>query len=162
MARGGALRSIVRSPVALLAGDDVRCDVEEGLAQQLQPSERVTAFHPRLLRVEAVRRDRAGAPVLEVEPFVSDVDLAAGTSIATLDHRVRLPLRTPVPADAPTTELSLEGFVAGERATVRPADREPLEAEIAAVRSVEEIVYVDPNFLVTSGRHRIGFAFGEA
>jgi hypothetical protein len=161
MAKDGALRSTVLSPVTLLSGDEVRCEIEEGLAQQLQPSERVTAFHPKPLRVEAVRSDPAGSPVLETEPFVSDVDLAAGVSIATLDDRVRLPLRTSVPADSATTDLSLEGFGAGERATLRPADREPLEAEIAEVRAEEEIVYVDPNFLVTSGRHRIGLAFGE-
>jgi hypothetical protein len=159
VARDGALRSTIRSPVRLLAGGEVRCEVGESLARQLQPSERVIAFHPRLLRVAAVRRDPAGGPALEVEPFVSDVDLPAGAWIASLDGRVRLPLRTPVPANAVTTDLSLEGFGAGERATVRPANGEPLEAEIAEVRAVEEIVYLDPNFLVTSGRHRIGLAF---
>ena len=82
-------------------------------------------------------------------------------SIATLDDRVRLPLRTPVPAGAGITDLSLEGFASGERATLRSADREPLAAEIAEVRAVDEIVYVDSNFLITSGRHRIGLASGE-
>jgi hypothetical protein len=160
VARDGVLRSTVLSPVTLLSGDDVRCEVEEGLAGQLRPSERVTAFHPRPLRVAAVRRDRAGAPVLEVEPFASDLELSAGVSIATLDNHVRLPLRTPVPADTPTTELSLEDFGAGERVTVRPVGYEPVAAEIAEVRAEAEIVYVDPNFLVTSGPHRIGLAFG--
>ncbi|HET6521534.1 MAG TPA: putative baseplate assembly protein, partial [Geminicoccaceae bacterium] len=159
----GALRSAVLSPVALLPDDGlVRCEVEEGLAQQLRPSERVTASHPRALRVEAVRRDPiTGGPVLEVEPFASDVDLAAGVLIASLDHRVRLPLRAAVPADVTTTDLPLEGFGVGERVIVAPAGREPLEAEIAEVREEQGIVYVDSNFLVTGGRHRIGLAFGE-
>jgi hypothetical protein len=162
MARDGVLRSTVLSPVTLLPGDEMRCVVEEALAQQLRPSERVTALHPRPLRVEAVRRDPVGGLVLEVEPFVSDVDLAAGVAIATLDGRVWLPLRTPVPADAATTDLSLEDFAEGERATVHPSERQPLQATIAEVRDERGIVYVEPNFLVTSGRHRIRLALGAA
>ena len=161
VAGDGAVRSTVLAPVTSLAGDEVRCAVEERFARQLQPSARVTAFHPRLLHVAAVRHGPASGPVLEMEPFVSDVELAAGVSIATLDNRVRLPLRTPVPAEAAATDLALEGFGAGERVAVGAADRAPLAAEIAEVRPEEETVYVDSNFLVTSGRHRIGLAFGS-
>jgi len=98
---------------------------------------------------------------LGVEPYEPESPFAAGSVIATLDNRVRLPLLEDVGAGGAVTALRLSGFVSGDRVVPAAADPGgPAAATVQSVEPVADAVDLDDNFLVYSGAHQI--LMGEA
>jgi len=88
---------------------------------------------------------------LDIESYDARLPFPAGSSIATLDNGVRLPLLEALPAGAPVTSVRLGDFAAGD--LVAPAGAAAVA--IASVAPAYDIVAMDDNFLVYSGLHRI-------
>jgi hypothetical protein len=129
---------------------------------QLAPGDRLAVFDPFPMTVRWVTQPAAAggsAPVvtLEVEPYEAERALPAGTLLATLDNRVRLPLAAAVPAGT-VTSVPLADFSAGETLVLSPASPLGLpegRAVAAEAAPVAHVVYVDENLLVAAGPHRI-------
>lgn len=97
---------------------------------------------------------------LGIEPYETEIPFPEGSLFATLDNRVRMPLSTeasPDPANQEITSLKLHDFMSGEYITVSRRDRasELQNLTIENVEPVNDIVYLDDNFLVYSGAHQI-------
>ena len=105
----------------------------------------------------------APAQTLGIEPYETEIAFPEGSLFATLDNRVRMPLLTeaaPDPTNQKITSLKLHDFLSGEHITVSRRDRayELLNLTIESVEPVNDIVYLDDNFLVYSGKHSITMA----
>jgi hypothetical protein len=97
---------------------------------------------------------------LGIEPYETEIPFPKGSLFATLDNRVRMPLlagASPDPANQKITSLKLHDFMSGEYITVSRRDRasELQNLTIQNVETVNDIVYLDGNFLVYSGAHQI-------
>ncbi len=94
---------------------------------------------------------------LGIEPYEAEAVFHKETTLATLDNRVRLPLLAFVPANQTVTSVRLADFLSGEVITVSRRDKriELPGLTIQDVEPVGNIVYLDDNFLVYSGTHRI-------
>ncbi len=97
---------------------------------------------------------------LGIEPYETEIPFSNGSLFATLDNRVRMPLlagASPDPANQKITSLKLHNFLSGEYITVSRRDRasELQNLTVQNVEPVNDIVYLDDNFLVYSGAHQI-------
>jgi len=134
---------------------------EEDFAAQVQPGDVLTVFYPFPMRVTSVTLDEASrTQILGVEPYEAEVAFPAGSVFSTLDNRVRLPLAQATLADETTSTLIsivLSDFWSGESIVISPPDRpwDFLSLSIGNVEPVNDIVYLDDNFLVYSGSPQI-------
>jgi hypothetical protein len=126
---------------------------DEDFVAGLLPPEQLTVFYPFPVVVTAVTLDGAsGTQTLAIEPYEAEVEFPSGSLLASLDNRARLPLAEPLAAGGPTTSIRLHGFQAGEQ--LRVASLHGM-LTIQRVDQVTDVVYLDDNFLVQPGRHRI-------
>jgi hypothetical protein len=130
---------------------------DEAFAAGLDPAETLSVFHPFPLTVTSVTSGTAGVQVLGVDPYETEVTFPAGSLVATLDNRVRLPLALSLAAGAPVTSAQVRGFLAGEQVQVEGA---PPVLTIQQVDRVTDVVYLDENFLVYPGRHSLTMLAG--
>jgi hypothetical protein len=101
---------------------------------------------------------------LGIEPYETEVVWPMGSLLATLDNRTRLPLLTDAPTE-PTvvdgtasliiTSIAVRDFVSGEAFTISGPDGASGPFTLRDVEPVDDIVYLDDNFLVYPGLHRI-------
>src|SRR5205807_3635939 len=106
----------------------------------------------------AVSLDTTSAvQTLDIEPYEAEVDFPQGSLLATLDNRARLPLRsTEIRSDGLIHSLQLRDFAGSDRVTTADQDLSSrVTFTLQAVERVSDIVYVDDNFLVSSGTHQI-------
>ena len=99
----------------------------------------------------------AGTQTLGIEPYETEVAFLVPSLLAALDNRIRLPLVTEIPAHETVTSVTLREFASGEAITLSRRDGayEIANLEIQDVEPVADIVYLDNNFLVYPGAHRI-------
>jgi len=94
-----------------------------------------------------------GVQTLGIEPYETAVTFPAGSTMATLDNRVRTPLAGPLAADAIVTVIHLAGFAAGEEITVDDGRLGALV--IRRIDQTTDVVYLDESALVCPGPHHI-------
>jgi hypothetical protein len=127
---------------------------DQEFVARLQPGELLTVFYPFPLTVTSLTPDDAtGRQTVGVEPYQATVGFPAGSLLASLDNRVRLPLDAPLDADGPLTVLTLTGFQSGEQVTLGEGLLGTLSVQ--QVGSLTDLVYLDENFLVYPGQHRL-------
>ncbi len=90
---------------------------------------------------------------LGIDSYKPEFDFPAGSLVATLDNRVRLPLLSAVPSGEVATSLRVADFASGD--SVAPAGSGGRGFPVLTVEPVFDVVDLDPNFLVYSGPHRI-------
>jgi hypothetical protein len=136
---------------------------DTAFAQQLQPTDGLTVFYPFPLTVTAVSLDiTISVQTLDIEPYEAEVDFPPGSLLATLDNRVRLPLQsTQIRTDGLIHSVQLGDFAGSDRVTIAAKDLSSgLTFSLQAVEPVSDIVYLDGNFLVSSGTHQITMVAG--
>jgi Baseplate J-like protein len=97
---------------------------------------------------------------LGIEPYEPEVAFPPDSLLATLDNRVRLPLLTSVlvdPIAKTVTSIKLHDFTSGDEVKVfrRDAPSQSQSLTIQDLEPIRDIVYLDDNFLVYPGAHRI-------
>jgi Baseplate J-like protein len=97
---------------------------------------------------------------LGIEPYEPEVAFPPDSLLATLDNRVRLPLLTSVlvdPIAKTVTSIKLHDFISGDEVKVfrRDAPSQSQSLTIQDLEPIRDIVYLDDNFLVYPGAHRI-------
>ncbi len=136
--------------------------VEDG--DFVKPDDVLTVFYPFPMTITSVISDlpavNASAQTLGIEPYETEIAFPKDSLFATLDNRVRVPLSTeasPDPANQKITSLKLHNFLSGDHVTVSRRDRayKLQNLTIQNVGTVNDIVYLDDNFLVYSGKHSI-------
>jgi uncharacterized phage protein gp47/JayE len=134
-------------------------EVEEAaFASDLESGDVLTIVYPFPMTVTSVAMDNAaGTQTVGIEPYESDVAFPVPSVLATLDNRVRLPLFTEIPAHERVTSVTLGEFASGEAVTLSRRDGayDIANLEIQGVDPVADIVYLDNNFLVYPGAHRL-------
>ncbi len=126
-------------------------------AAQRRPGDRLTVFYPFPMTVSSVSLTAAPSVVLGIEAYEIDGALAPGTLLATLDNRVRLPLVDGLPANQPFASFTLAGFSTGDTVILSRRDGRftAAPATVAGIAPAGSVVYLDDNFLVYPGPHRI-------
>lgn len=129
-----------------------------------KPGDVLTIFYPFPMTITSVISDlpavNASAQTLGIEPYETEITFPECSLFATLDNRVRMPLLTeasPDPANTKIASLKLHNFLSGDHVTISRRDKasELQNLTIQNVETVNDIVYLDDNFLVYSGAHRI-------
>ncbi len=96
---------------------------------------------------------------LNIEPYETEVAFSRGSIFATLDNRVRLPLvaDTPPADEIIITVLNLNDFLNGDPLIISRQDGrfELPNLLLQEAAPVNDIVFIDDNFLVYSGPHNI-------
>lgn len=120
----------------------------------------LTIFYPFPMTITAVIMDaKSFKQRLNIEPYETEVIFPARSLFASLDNRVRLPLLTDVPAALATTTITsieVQGFINEVVKLARRDGSNTVQSfTIQQVKPVEDIVYLDDNFLVYPGAHRI-------
>jgi hypothetical protein len=126
-----------------------------------QTDDVLTIYYPFPMTIISVTLEaQASVQTLDIQPYASEVALPAGTILATLDNRVRLPLLTDTQTDIGVTTITfiqVRDFKNGDAITEFGRDN-PAHAQSLTIQYVEpvrDIVYLDDNFLVYSGKHVI-------
>ena len=117
----------------------------------------LTVFYPFPMTVTSVTVDHAaGTQTLGIEPYKTAVAFPVRSLLAALDNRIRLPLSTEIPANETVTSVTFR-FASDEAITLSRRDGayEITNLAIQDVEAVADIVYLDNNFLVYPGAHRI-------
>ena len=131
------------------------CSLEErAFVSDLESGDVLTVFHLFPMTVTSVTVDHAaGTQTLGIEPYETAVAFPVCSLLAALDNRIRLPLSTEIPAHETVTSVTLRG----EAITLSRRDEayEIANLTIQQVEPVADIVYLDNNFLVYPGAHRI-------
>jgi hypothetical protein len=131
-------------------------EVEEpSFASELESGDVLTVFYPFPMTVTSVTVDQAaGMQTLGIEPYKTAVAFPVRSLLAALDNRIRLPLSTEIPANETVTSVT---FASDEAITLSRRDGayEIANLTIQHVEPVADIVYLDSNFLVYPGAHRI-------
>ncbi len=159
-----------RLPRGIPRNDTVKEIVVEDakFASQLQKGDRLTrltVLYPFPLTITSVTVDvTKSVQILSIEPYEAEVAFPEGSLLATLDNQIRRPLRTELPANQSITTIELNDFTSGDRITIvrRNSSYETPEKELEAVQPINDIVYLDDNFLVYPGAHRITMVSGAA
>jgi hypothetical protein len=134
---------------------------ERAFASDLESCDVLTVFYPLPMTVTSVTVDQAAGTqttqTLGIEPYETAVAFPAGSLLAALDNRIRLPLSTEIPANETVTSVTLRAFARDEAITLSRRDEayEIVNLKIQDVEPVADIVYLDNNFLVYPGAHRI-------
>jgi hypothetical protein len=161
---GSAVMTANRRKAALLAEPVAAGTVVERIAiRGFQEGERITkvqddpaGFYPFPMTVTTVDH-AARIQILGIEPYETAVAFRVGSVLAALDNRIRLPLSTAIPAHETVTSVTLDTFAPGETITLSRRDGayEIADLKIQDMEPVADIVYLDSNFLVYPGAHRI-------
>ncbi len=136
---------------------NVTIEVEdEAFVNNLQADDVLTVFYPFPMTITSIRTE-GDTQILSIHPYELPVAFPAGSLIATLDNRVRLPLHTAIEAPSTVTALTLENWEANDTVILTRRDRhdQPAEVTVQHVQPTVKIVYIDDNFLVYPGVHRI-------
>lgn len=97
---------------------------------------------------------QAPSQTLGIEPYEPEFDFPAGSLMATLDNRVRLPLLAAIPTGETSTSIRLVDFASGDNVTFGGTSTSAV-FNVATVEPVFDVVDLDANFLVYSGAHQI-------
>jgi hypothetical protein len=143
--------------------DDIVIRVEDlELAGELAPFTQLTIFAPSPMTVAAVAAEPPGATVLTARlvPYDTDATLPAGTVLAAVDGRVRVPLAAdaaPDPVTRTIDSIAFEDFARGDEVLVESLDASApaLVADVEQVTTVDDVVYLDPNVCVYAREHQI-------
>jgi hypothetical protein len=122
----------------------------------LAANEVLTIFYPFPMSVTAVTMGVVNLGV-QVEPYFVEASLPAGAVIASHDNRVRLPLSGVIDGNQTIESIELADFQAGDAIAVTPGPggSPAFQALVQTVDSIRDIVFLEDNFLVYSGAHRI-------
>ncbi len=139
---------------------------DDDFASQLKPGDVLALLHPFPMTITSVTMETASNgdiqssfQRLDIEPYETTITFPANSIMATLDNSVRLPLLTAVQAGQKITSINVSDFADVDRITI-PKHSSTQIMEIQEVEPVDEIVYLDDNFLVYSGAHRITIVAG--
>jgi len=151
----GALQTRLAQAIPRSQGGVSQIVVEDrDFVARLQPNGYLTALHPFPLTITAVSLDAStGVHTLGVEPYETVVAFPTGSTMATLDNRMRMPLAESVPAEVTATVIRLAGFAESEEITVDDGRLGALE--IRRIDQTTDVVYLDENALVCPGPHHI-------
>jgi hypothetical protein len=126
-------------------------------ASHLSTGDIITVFYPFAMTVRSVAMAANGTQSLGIDPYTVDGDLTAGSVVATLNNRARLPLAAGLPGKQQATSLTVQGFAPGDSVVLSRRDGtfKSVAAPVVSVSQVGSVVYLDDNFLPYPGRHRI-------
>jgi hypothetical protein len=132
---------------------------DKEFASRLAPHTVLTVFYPFPMTITSVTLENS-SQILGIEPYDTAVAFPKSCVLATLDNRVRLPLLTRAPSHPQVTTITavqVHDFVKDDAITgARPAHASDVPSlAIQDVQPVSDIVYLDDNFLVYPGTHRI-------
>lgn len=132
------------------------------LASELAPPTQLTILAPSPMTVARVAGGPPGVPVLTARlvPYDTDATLPAGTVLAAVDGRVRVPLAAdaaPDPVSGTIDSIAFEDFARGDKVLAGPVDASApaLLATVEQVTTVDDVVYLDPNVCVYAREHQI-------
>jgi hypothetical protein len=159
MTLDGRLRTRLAASIPGSKSGLTRIVVEDAeFAGHLRAADVLTVLYPFAMTVRAVSVEN-GHQVLIIESYETDIALPPDTVLATLDNRVRLPLLTGIQGNRPVTAITLRDFEPEEELFILPGGDSAAEGAtkltIQAVEPVSHIVYLDDNFLVYPGAHRL-------
>lgn len=144
---------------------DTVSQIEVEDAEFARKGDRLTVLYPFPLTITSVTVDVTDSvQTLGIESYKAEVAFPESSLLATLDNLIRRPLRTELPANQSITTIELNEFTSGDRITIvrRDSSYETPEKELKAVQPVNDIVYLDDNFLVYPGAHRIAMVSDTA
>jgi Baseplate J-like protein len=117
-----------------------------------QTNDELTVFYPFPITVTSVTLTETNSLVLGIEEYETEVAFPIASVFATIDNRVRLPLSTEVQANQIVQSMHLHNFVSKDAIAISRLNQ---VLQIQSVNSVDDLVYLDDNFLVYPGAHRI-------
>lgn len=128
---------------------------DAGFAARLKPDDLITIFYPFPMTVTSVTLE-SGTQRLEIEPYGYEIAFPRHTLFATLDNLVRAPLVADIDKEPAARSLRLADFSSNDELCITTRNSgAPLRARIAAVGAVDDLVYLDENFLLYAGKHSI-------
>jgi hypothetical protein len=129
---------------------------DSAFTSALTAGEVLTVFYPFPMNVTAVSMEALSLAV-QVEPYFVEASLPAGAVIASHDNRLRLPLSRGIDGGQTIDSIELADFQAGDAVAIgsSAAGGDGLQALVQTVESIQDIVYLEDNFLVYSGAHQI-------
>jgi hypothetical protein len=126
-------------------------------ASRLRNGDVLTVFYPFSMTVRSVIMAANGTETLGIDPYAVDGRLAAGSLVATLDNRTRLPLAAGILTEQLVSSLAVLGFVPGDAVALSRRDGTFTSEAVplVSVTPVGSVVYLDDNFLPAPGQHLI-------
>jgi hypothetical protein len=99
---------------------------------------------------------------IEVEPYPVETVFPFEAPMSTLDNRIRLPLAESLAAGQEIRRVRTGTLEPGDDIAIQHIDgTHRAEAEVEDLRAVTDVVYLDQNFLVHPGTHRIAIVAGD-
>jgi len=136
---------------------------------RLRREDALTVLYPFPITITSVALESAligglQTPVqtLGIEPYEAEVAFPAGGVLATLDNRVRAPLAVGVKSGEAVTYVQMRDFSQNDALILARRDgaAPPLEVAVSSAQPISDVVFLDDNFLVYSGKHNITMAVG--
>lgn len=148
----GTKRTRLTSPI-LMNTNLEKIEVHDAI---FNSGDRITVFHPFAMTIssmpEPVNIGSTPVQTVIIEQFKTEIIINRGCIFSTLDNRIRLPLFEEIPVNQSITLIKLSDFTFDE---VVILSENELTLKIKEVKTIENIVYLDDNFLVYPGAHLI-------
>ncbi len=148
----GIKRTRLASPILMKTILD-KIEVQDAI---FQIGERITVFHPFAMTIssllEPVSIGSTPVQTVIIEQFQTEIMINRGCIFSTLDNRTRLPLFEEIPANQSITSIKLSDFMIDDVAILSENE---LSLKIKEVETIDDVVYLDDNFLVYPGAHLI-------
>ena len=150
-------RNETRLAAAILPDMSGQTDIvieDADFLEQLQIGDRLTVLYPFHMTVTSVEMAGENRQILGVEAYETEAAFPEGSIITTLDNSVRLPLAEEVATNEDITSVTVTAFTSEDRIVIPELD-EIQATEIVGIQTINQVVYLDGNFLAYPGRHVI-------